>query len=54
MITLICYFYMLLWGVDVNKEGFAVLSTFEFGGELLFLLFMSPIIIEAIMERKRR
>lgn len=53
MITFICYFYMLLWGVSVNKECFALLSTFEIAGELILLLSMSPIIVEWIIDRKR-
>lgn len=53
MITLICYLYILLWGVDVNKEGFALLSTLEIAGELIFLLCISPIIVEWIIDRKR-
>lgn len=53
MITLVCYFYILLWGVSVNKEGFALLSTFELAGELIFLLFMSPIIVGWIVDNKR-
>ena len=53
MIVLICYLYILLWDVDVHKEVFALLSTFELAGELIFLLFMSPIIVGWIIDNKR-
>ena len=50
MITVICYWFWLLWNVEIEnvtsiKGCFAVISTFEFAFELIMLcLFTSNII----------
>ena len=55
MISLLCYWWMLLWDVNVNKEVFALLSTLELACELVFLvLFCAAAIPDFIIERKRK
>lgn len=55
MISLLCYWWILLWDVNVNREAFAVLSTLELAAELVFLvLFCATAIPDFIIERKRK
>ncbi len=44
MITLLCYWWILLWNIEVKKEVFAGMSTFEIAIELtLFFAFLLAI-----------
>lgn len=53
MISLLCYWWMLLWDVNVNREVFALLSTLELACELVFLvIFCATEIYDFISERK--
>ena len=45
MITTLCYLFILLWDVPVEKEKFASCATLEFGIELFSLICFLPIII---------
>lgn len=56
MISLLCYWWILLWNVEnVNKEMFAAFSTFEIAGELLFIIpFVAGGIYGLIVERKNK
>ena len=55
MISLLCYWWMLLWDVNVNRELFALLSTLELACELVFLVpFCATEIYDFISERKRK
>ena len=38
MISLLCYWWMLLWDVNVTREVFALLSTLELACELVVLI----------------
>ena len=55
MISLLCYWWMLLWDVNVTREVFALLSTLELACELGALI---PLCIGGIYsdisERKRK
>ena len=53
MISLLCYWWILLWDVNVNRELFALFSTLEVACELVFLvLFCAVEISDFISERK--
>ena len=55
MIALLCYWWILLWDVNVNREVFALLSTLELACELAFLVpFCVGGIYSYISERKRK
>ena len=55
MISLLCYWWILLWDVNVNKGLFALLSTLELACELVFLVpFCIGGIYFYISERKRK
>ena len=55
MISLLCYWWILLWDVNVNKEAFAVMSTLELAIELVVLVpFCIGGIYFYISERKRK
>ena len=38
MISLLCYWWMLLWDVNVTRELFALFSTLELACELVVLI----------------
>lgn len=39
MISLICYFWILMWNIEkVGKEAFVFMSTFELAFELIVLI----------------
>ena len=56
MISLICYFWILMWNIEnVGKEGFAFMSTFELAFELIMLIvFGCPYLIDWIREHRRK
>lgn len=48
MISLICYWWISMWGVNFQKEGFAYMSTFELAFELIVFVAFFPAIYELI------
>lgn len=55
MISLLCYWWILLWNIEnVDKVLFAIFSTFEIAAELMFLIpFICVYLPDWIREHRR-
>ena len=55
MVALLCYWWVLLWNVNIDKAVFACLSTIEMAFELFFLIPLCVVgILAFISERMKK